>query len=155
MSGQVLVCCPECGSTNIVRHISGEFECLSCGYKWGEGRRYGHPRTEEERRERHKERYGTEELPPRGTARLWEKKRRVKAEEIPLTTPAFLSKVKRAYESGETTTYWEWIIEPSPLYDGVFTYLRDDELVRFFPGELIRKMEYNEEERCYVIKEET
>jgi len=66
MSSQLLASCPKCGSTNVVRHISGELECLSCGYKWREGRRYGHPRTEEERRERHKERYGTEELPPRG-----------------------------------------------------------------------------------------
>jgi hypothetical protein len=30
-------------------------------------RRLGQPRTEEERRERHIERYGTSELPPRGT----------------------------------------------------------------------------------------
>jgi len=30
-------------------------------------RRMGNPRTDEERRERHRERYGTEELPPRGT----------------------------------------------------------------------------------------
>ena len=32
-----------------------------------EPRRYGQPRTEEERLERHYERYGTTELPPRGT----------------------------------------------------------------------------------------
>jgi len=32
-----------------------------------ESRRYGQPRTEEERLERHYERYGTTELPPRGT----------------------------------------------------------------------------------------
>ena len=32
-----------------------------------EVRRYGQPRTEEERLERHYERYGTTELPPRGT----------------------------------------------------------------------------------------
>ena len=31
--------------------------------------RFGHPRTDEERRERHKSLYGTEELPPRGTGR--------------------------------------------------------------------------------------
>ncbi|MBA7597123.1 hypothetical protein ES703_04118 [subsurface metagenome] len=30
-------------------------------------RRYGHPRTDEERRERHLALYGTEELPERGT----------------------------------------------------------------------------------------
>ena len=33
----------------------------------GKSRRYGQPRTEEERLERHYERYGTTELPPRGT----------------------------------------------------------------------------------------
>ena len=32
-----------------------------------ESRRYGQPRTEEERLKRHFERYGTTELPPRGT----------------------------------------------------------------------------------------
>jgi len=99
MSGQVLVCCPECGSTNIVRHISGEFECLSCGYKWwGEGRRYGHPRTEEERRERHKERYGTEELPPRGTARDKEEALRQYRSKL-LDTVNLLSKLKDTYGS--------------------------------------------------------
>ena len=35
-----------------------------------ESRRYGQPRTEEERLERHYERYGTTELPPRGTGLL-------------------------------------------------------------------------------------
>lgn len=30
-------------------------------------RRYGNPKTDEERRKRHKALYGTSELPPRGT----------------------------------------------------------------------------------------
>jgi len=30
-------------------------------------RRFGKPRTDEERRKRHKARFGTEKLPPRGT----------------------------------------------------------------------------------------
>jgi hypothetical protein len=37
------------------------------GNKSEEPRRYGNPRTDEERRERHKKLYGTSELPPRGT----------------------------------------------------------------------------------------
>jgi hypothetical protein len=32
---------------------------------WNEERRYGEPRSEEERRQRHYELYGEEELPPR------------------------------------------------------------------------------------------
>ena len=35
--------------------------------RYGSTRRYGQPRTEEERLKRHYERYGTTKLPPRGT----------------------------------------------------------------------------------------
>lgn len=63
--------CSECGSTNIFfDYKTQEYECLSCGHKWrkGEERPFGVPKTEEERKATHKERFGTEELPPRGSA---------------------------------------------------------------------------------------
>ena len=42
-------------------------EAVEGGEEMQGERRFGHPRTDEERRERHKRRFGTEELPPRGT----------------------------------------------------------------------------------------
>jgi len=61
--------CPECGK--VTRHFPLDAEgwvCEECGLvSEGKPRRMGKPLTEEERRERHYERYGTTELPPRGT----------------------------------------------------------------------------------------
>jgi len=51
----------------IVSTIDEEFE------KAAGTRRKGRPRTEEERRARHKRLYGTTELPPRGTGLRFEK----------------------------------------------------------------------------------
>jgi len=42
----------------------------------GEERRKGVPRTDEERTARHKELYGTSDLPPRGTGLSWKPKQR-------------------------------------------------------------------------------
>ena len=63
--------CPKCGRT--VELPEGTYYCKECGpsaimQKIEEKpRRYGKPRTEEERRARHLLKYGTASVPPRGT----------------------------------------------------------------------------------------
>lgn len=78
--------CPECGSTNIFFDgKTQEYECFSCGHKWPRipervqiqhqdrfEAHFGEPKSREERKKTHKERFGTEELPERGAGRATE-----------------------------------------------------------------------------------
>lgn len=59
---------------------------------WEQGRRRGHPKTEEERQALHKERYGTEEVPTRGTGKeiIWRR-----GEEIPAEIRSAISAAKK------------------------------------------------------------
>jgi hypothetical protein len=75
----------------------------------------------------------------------------VEVEEIPTFSPAFLSAVKKAWESKQTQTFWEWIIEP--VSDGVLAGLRGASRPHEkFPKEIIESMEYSEATRKWGAK---
>jgi len=120
-------------------------------------RRLGKPRTEEERRERHKERYGTEELPPRGyphtragryveTRLPWpnpEPEVIVTEAELPSFSRSFLGKVKEAWKTKTSQRFWEWLIEPTEK--GVLVGLRGAERPRqLFSDRLIESKKFDD-----------
>lgn len=76
---------------------------------------------------------------------------RVREEEIPTFTPAFLAMVKRVDKERKPDSYWEWLAEP--VDGGVAVRLRGVQRCHeFFPSELLERSQYDEGKKAYFAK---
>lgn len=141
--------CPKCGSSNLYHESkTGVYECLKCGHKWKR------PTMKELMigtvLDGYVEAARVKPLTEFSQSPV-ESEAVVEEAEIPTFTPAFLSQVKKAWETKEFQTFWDWMIEPAS--DGVYVRLKGVEKAHeFFPSNIIERMMYDEASKVYRVK---
>jgi len=74
----------------------------------------------------------------------------VREEEIPSFSPAFLSEVERAWKEKRSTSFWDWMMEPTA--EGVTVTLRGTTKPHeFFPKDIVERMKYDSLRQVYVV----
>jgi len=137
--------CPRCQSSNTFHDAkTGVTECLKCGHKWKK------PTIKEFMKGEVLDGFVEAARVKPLTEFSEAPEAVVREEEIPSFSPAFLTEVEKAWKEKRSTSFWDWMMEPTA--DGVTVTLRGTTKPHeFFPKDIIERMKYDSLRQVYVV----